>query len=137
MITPFLIGRGLLRIFHIFVRHYTSSLRINVTIMDEAAKQARRDYQKRWREANREKTRAREREWNKANPDKLRARDERYWQKKAIQTAGQAYETAGRMDETAAQAQPICGNCGKSFIGKRSDAKFCSTRCRVGHSRNK
>jgi len=29
----------------------------------------------------------------------------------------------------------VCLNCGSTFEAKRSDATFCSTRCRVAHSR--
>ncbi len=102
--------------------------------MDERAKQLRREYQRQYREKNRDKINAQKREWmaknkdkvnqqkrewRKANPDKERLYKERHWQRKA--------EELG----------PMCMNCGQSFEPKRSDAKFCSTRCRVAHSRKR
>ena len=102
--------------------------------MDEAARQAQREYTRQYRQANKERIKQRAREyylenkekvhaqqkaWKQANPDKVRAQTERYWQKKA------------------AQAGHVCLYCKQSFEPKRSDAKFCSTRCRVSHNRNK
>lgn len=66
----------------------------------EAAKAARREYdreyrkknpekvkerQKRWREKNREKVRKQQNEWRRNNPDKVRKINERYWIKKGRQ----------------------------------------------------
>ncbi len=100
--------------------------------MDEKAKRARREYQRKYRQANRDQINKKRREWNaknadkvskwrkawnEANPDKVRAIEERYWQKKAQEMA------------------PTCLHCGKEFHSKRVDAKFCSTSCRVIHNR--
>lgn len=102
--------------------------------MDEAARQAQRQYLKEYREANKEKIAAAKREyyqknkqkenariakWKRENPDKVKQYTETYWQKKA------------------AQAGPVCLYCKQSFEPKRSDAKFCSTKCRVAFNRNK
>ena len=102
--------------------------------MDEAAKQAQREYarqyrqenkakiaakKKAWTDANRDHVRNYKKQWAQDNPEKTRQYTETYWQKKA------------------AQAGPVCLHCKQPFEPKRSDAKFCSTRCRVSHNRNK
>ncbi len=102
--------------------------------MDERARELRREYQRQyreenrekvnkakreWREKNAEKVREKARAWSQANPDKVRKHKERYWMRKAE------------------QSRPTCLQCGEAFEAKRSDAKYCSTRCRVAFSRNK
>ncbi len=102
--------------------------------MDEKSKKARRAAQRAYRQANRDHINKKRREWNaknadkiskqrkawnEANPDKLRAIRERYWMKKAQ------------------EMPPTCLYCGQPFEPKRSDAKYCSTRCRVSYNRNK
>lgn len=42
-----------------------------------------REYNKKWREKNRERLKQRKLAWNSANKDKVRAAQERYWTKKA------------------------------------------------------
>ena len=49
--------------------------------LDELAKQIRREYKRKWRDANREHIKQYCREWVKQNPDKIKERDQRYWQK--------------------------------------------------------
>ena len=102
--------------------------------MDEAAKQARRAYGRKYREANRERINKKKREyyqenrekedarvkkWKAENPDKVKAIEQRYWEKKALEMA------------------PRCAYCSEPFHPKRSTAKFCSAKCRVYHNRNK
>ncbi len=102
--------------------------------MDERAKEARRKAQreyreknrerinqtkKEWREKNKEKLNAKKREWNAKNPDRVRQHRENYWQRKAE------------------QAGLTCFHCGQPFEAKRSDAKYCSTRCRIAFNRIK
>lgn len=51
--------------------------------MTVQAQEARRSYQREYRNINREAINARKRQWNRRNPDKLREYQQRYWQKKA------------------------------------------------------
>lgn len=51
--------------------------------MTEDAKQARREYQKKYKRQNAERINAYNRAWRKANPEKTRQYNERYWNKKA------------------------------------------------------
>ncbi len=105
--------------------------------MDEAAKAARREAGRQYRaankeaiaakkkayyQANKEKENARINQWKRNNPDKIRAYTETYWMKKA-----------GK-DTTTCH---ICKQCETAFEPKRSDAKFCSAKCRVSFNRNK
>ncbi len=100
--------------------------------MDERAKQLKREYQRQYRENNREqineakrkwraknadKVREKVREWNAKNPDKLKQYRDNYWNRKAM------------------EAGTICLYCGDTFEPKRSDAKFCKTSCRVSYNR--
>lgn len=102
--------------------------------MNEAAKRARREYSKQYREANKEKIAQAKREyyqenkdkvnayikqWKRNNPDKIKEYTETYWTRKA-QAAGHH-----------------CIYCDEPFQPKRSDAKFCSAKCRVAYNRNK
>lgn len=47
------------------------------------AQQAKREYQRAYAKAHRERLNEYQRKWNKANPDKVRANRQRYWLKKA------------------------------------------------------
>ena len=102
--------------------------------MDEAAKRAQREYYKQYKEANKEKVAAAKKkyyqenrdrineyskQWKRNNPDKIRQYTENYWTKKA-QAAGHH-----------------CLNCNDPFEPKRSDAKYCSDKCRIAYNRNK
>ena len=53
--------------------------------MNEAAKEARRAYRKKWREENRTEIRAYQKKWRSENPEKVREYQERYWENKAAQ----------------------------------------------------
>lgn len=55
--------------------------------MTEAAKEAKRNYCRRYREANRDKIRKYQRKWRENNPDKVKAAQIRYWEKKAAAAA--------------------------------------------------
>ena len=48
--------------------------------MDIKAEQARREYNRRYREKNREKINARRREWNKQNRDRIAEYQSKYYQ---------------------------------------------------------
>lgn len=51
--------------------------------MNETAKQLRRDYNRNYREANKERISQKQKEWREANKDKLKAYTSNYWNKKA------------------------------------------------------
>lgn len=51
--------------------------------LSEAAAAARREYNRKYREAHRDAINARRREWAKENADKVKATKARYWEKKA------------------------------------------------------
>ena len=53
--------------------------------MTEAAKEARRAYQRQWRKDHRISLREYQRNWRKQNPMRLREYQERYWAKKAFE----------------------------------------------------
>lgn len=57
--------------------------------MTEAAKAAKREYQRKYRAANREKLAAYQRKWSQDNPEKVREYTARYWAKKAAAVADQ------------------------------------------------
>ena len=57
----------------------------NDFIMTEAAKEARRAYQRQWRKDNRISIREYQRNWRKQNPMRLMEYQERYWQKRAFE----------------------------------------------------
>ena len=51
--------------------------------LSEAAKKARREYSRAWREKNREHIRAYARKWHRENHDRVEAGRIRYWERKA------------------------------------------------------
>ena len=51
--------------------------------MTDAAKEARRIYQREYKRRNAEKINAYNRKWRKENPDKTRQYNQNYWNKKA------------------------------------------------------
>ena len=53
--------------------------------MTEAAKEARRAYQRQWRKDHRISIREYQRNWRKQNPMRLMEYQERYWAKKAFE----------------------------------------------------
>ena len=55
--------------------------------LSQAAKEAKRAYYKKWREANKEKQAAYHKEWTKNNSDKIKAIQARFWERKAEQAA--------------------------------------------------
>lgn len=57
--------------------------------MTEAAKAAKREYQRQYRAANRAKMAAYQRKWSRENPEKVREYTARYWAKKAAAVADQ------------------------------------------------
>lgn len=102
--------------------------------MDDDAKKARREYNRKWREANQDHIREYKRNWNKRNKDKTKQHTDDYWKRKAqaIMNDGVMYEN--KADEI--KPGHVCQYCGKEFAAKRSTAKFCSTKCRVYFNRN-
>ncbi|MEJ9149309.1 hypothetical protein [Bacillus smithii] len=56
-------------------------------VMSEEAKKARREYMKKWREANKNHIREYNKRYRRENPDKVAAAQERYWAKKFKQAA--------------------------------------------------
>lgn len=104
------------------------------------------------------------REWRAKNPDKVKAHNNSYWERKAQKLAAgsvtnsssvtgisvteklnvtKSESTVTSLDRAIAYhnstSEPSsdvrCANCGEIFIPKRSDARFCSTRCRVQYNR--
>lgn len=55
--------------------------------MTDAAKAARRAYQKQWRQEHREQINAYSRQWRRDHPDKVKEQIERHWEKVAQETA--------------------------------------------------
>ena len=53
--------------------------------MNEAAKEARRSYQKKWRKEKRAEILAYQKKWRSENPEKVREYQERYWENKVSQ----------------------------------------------------
>jgi predicted RNA-binding protein with RPS1 domain len=51
--------------------------------MNEAAKKAKREYAKKWREKNRERYNEYMKEWRNENKEKIQQYQENYWTKKA------------------------------------------------------
>jgi len=51
--------------------------------LDKAVKKAKRQYQKKWRENNKEHLRKYYQEYRKNNPEKYKEYQRRYWEKKA------------------------------------------------------
>ena len=54
--------------------------------MTDAAKEARRAYQRQWRKENRTAILEYQRNWRNANPDRVKQYQEEYWMRKAQQT---------------------------------------------------
>lgn len=52
-------------------------------VLSERAKEARREYMRKYRAENRDRLNAQRREWNKKNPDKVRMYKENYFEKLA------------------------------------------------------
>lgn len=51
--------------------------------MNEQAKQLRREYNRKYRELNKEQINKRQNEWRRANKDKVKEYSKNYWTKKA------------------------------------------------------
>ena len=51
--------------------------------LSKKASEARREYQRKWREKNRERYNASMREWRENNPEKVKQYQEDYWARKA------------------------------------------------------
>ena len=106
---------------------FTDNPKISVN-MDVKARAALREYKRQWaeknadkvkasqqkyRDNNPDKVKASQKKYREAHPDRVKASNEKYWLKKALELGH------------------LCDYCGNSFEPKRSDAKFCSTNCRV------
>lgn len=55
-------------------------------ILTDEAKEARREYMRRWRRNNRDAMNQYAKAWRDANPDKVRGYRESFWERKAQQT---------------------------------------------------
>ena len=102
--------------------------------MDDDAKKARREYSRKYREANRDKINAKKREWASRNRDKTKQHTADYWKRKAQDIITEGATLENKADHT--QPGQVCQYCGKEFAARRSTAKFCSTKCRVYFNRN-
>lgn len=56
--------------------------------LSESAKEARRQYQKEWRNKNRVRLSEYHKLWSKENPDKTKAATKRYWENKDRELEG-------------------------------------------------
>ena len=63
--------------------------------MTDAAKEARRAYQRQWRKDNRISIREYQRNWRKQNPMRVMEYQERYWAKKAFEKSSKAFILIG------------------------------------------
>jgi hypothetical protein len=50
--------------------------------LSEAAKEKKRQYDRKWRKKNRERVNAYQREWKKNNPEKVQQHQINYWEKR-------------------------------------------------------
>lgn len=86
------------------------------------------------------------REWRAKNPDKVKAHNISYWERKAQKlAAGNVTDKSSVTNISVTEKLNVtdsdscsdvrCVNCGEIFNPKRSDARFCSTRCRVQYNR--
>lgn len=66
--------------------------------MDDAARQARAEYQREYREKNRERINEKRRAYAKAHPDKIREYQERHWKKKALEGKGAGNDVEQQTD---------------------------------------
>lgn len=57
--------------------------------MTEGAKAAKREYDRKYRAANKEKFAAYQRKWRQANPEKVKEINRKYWERKAAEAATQ------------------------------------------------
>ena len=58
-----------------------------IFIMTEAAKAAKREYDRKYRAANKEKFAEYQRKWRQANPEKVKEANRKYWERKAAEAA--------------------------------------------------
>jgi len=55
--------------------------------MTDAAKAAKREYNRKYRAANREKLAAYQKKWSRENPEKVKEYSRKYWERKAAEAA--------------------------------------------------
>ncbi len=73
--------------------------------MNEDAQAARREYMRKWREANRERTNNYMQKWRAENPEKVSAINSRYWAKKAAEDRAQVQYKAAAKARLNAEAR--------------------------------
>jgi hypothetical protein len=56
--------------------------------LSQEALEKKREYQRNWREKNREHVNSYMKQWVKKNPEKVRKNQERYWENKAKESFG-------------------------------------------------
>ena len=66
--------------------------------MTDAAKEARRAYQRQWRKDNRTAIREYQRNWRAQNPGLVREYQERYWARKAFERSSDRAELNAETD---------------------------------------
>lgn len=59
-------------------------------MLDENAREQRREYMRHYREKNRERINENARRWRAENPEKVRVYIERYWARKSVEAADQS-----------------------------------------------
>lgn len=58
--------------------------------IENKAIELKREYQRKWREKNKEKLNAYYKEWRKNNPEKIKEYDRNYWEKRAAKELKQS-----------------------------------------------
>lgn len=98
--------------------------------LSEKAKEARRQYKRKWREKNREHIRQYHREWRKKNRGYINERNRKYWERKASEMNVQNEQANQNFFETEVQDEShkkFCQECGTPIIGRK---KYCSQKCK-------
>lgn len=54
--------------------------------MEDIAKKAKKEYQRTWREKNKEHIKDYKKRWSKENPEKIKTYQDRYWLKRALES---------------------------------------------------
>ena len=79
------------------------------------------------------------RKYRKAHRDQVREYNRRYWEKKALRlhvTDDHVTDIPVTSVTPVTSGTAVCLVCGKSFIAVRSDAKYCSDKCRQKYYRD-
>lgn len=112
------------------------------------------EYNRKWREQNRDHLKVYQKQWRDENPDRIKQHYDGFWERKAGGVGALPETAPKRAPKTSPRPTPQktppkqvlettppgyarCLHCEDPFLLKRSDAKFCSVRCRVANNRKK